>query len=149
MQKIEIDPTIPTRVVPTAIGDVVLTLDFGVLMDSEARLIKQGHDVSLMQAFNLRSFSALREFFVIAAKHHQPELTYEGACKLVTIQNIGLLSDAIVGVYEAAMPAPPAGEGDGADPTQPIDEKAESNTGSGSSELPASTLDSASQSSGE
>ncbi|QMV19693.1 hypothetical protein GOB94_14075 [Granulicella sp. 5B5] len=132
------DPTLPTVTVPTSIGDIILCLDFEALAEAEAALIKSGHeDVNLLQSLSMNfPVFRVRMFFAIAARRFQPELNYDEACKLVSLQNIGIIADGILAVWQASTP--PVVEGDEAvkNPSVPSDDSAASNAGSGSSPQP-------------
>lgn len=115
------DPTLPTVTVPTTAGDIILSLDCGALIDAEEALIRMGHkDVSLLTALQAETASAVRLFFVIAARRFQPTMEPEELRDLVTFRNLPIISDAIAKVWVLSMPEPKKSEGK-SDPTPPVE----------------------------
>jgi hypothetical protein len=142
-----VDPTLPTAIVLVIIDgekrNIKLCLDFGILMDTESKLIAAGHEsASLMQSIRPQYASEARIFFAIASQPFQPKLGYEAALKLVTLLNIVAVTDAITKMWSEAFPRPKGGEGALLDPPAPNGDSGESNIGNGSSQPPVQASES-------
>lgn len=114
------DPTLPTRVIPTKIGDIRLCLDCGALMDAEEALIARGHsDMQLLLSLQATTASSLRTFFVIAAQRFHLDLSVDELKALVTFENLSEIGEAITQLWEESLPKPKPSEETAANPPQP------------------------------
>lgn len=101
------------RVAPLA-DDVPLTLngkeyrlclDFWAVREAEEELLRIGIKVDLLRALDFQTLGArsLPEVFFAALHHYQPELTFEDACELVSLESSVAIFEAVSDAYIVAM----------------------------------------------
>jgi hypothetical protein len=88
----------------------VLSFEFGALAESEQFFKRKGHRVCLILALPDFGLESIREVFPCAAHTHHPELTWEAAQALVTMESVYPIATVIQQAWNAAsaMNAVPA-----------------------------------------
>lgn len=98
------DPTL--AVTPVVIGDkeYKLCFDYGALAEAEAHYNAQGHNVNLLFSLPKFSLESVRINFACSVRKFHPELSFEDACKLVTIKSMTAIANAVATAWYAEMP---------------------------------------------
>jgi hypothetical protein len=83
-------PELDLSNMPVEIGGKTysLSFEFGALAEAERFFKRQGHRASLILALPDFGLESIREVFACAAHAHHPELTWEAAQALVTIESM-------------------------------------------------------------
>lgn len=79
-----------------------LSFEFSALAEAESFFQRQGHRVNLIFAMPNLSLESVRQVFPCAARKHHPELTWEQAQALVTMQSVYPIATAIVQAWDGA-----------------------------------------------
>jgi hypothetical protein len=110
-KKVPVPPTAATNSakldlskIPVEIGgkNYDLCFEFAELAKSERLFKSQGHRLNLLVALPELSLESVREVFPCAAHTHQPDLTFEQAQALVTMESVYPIATAIVEAWNAA-----------------------------------------------
>lgn len=98
------DPTLPKTPVRINGKTYDLCFDLGALAEAETELNRQGHDVNLLRALPVLNLASVREIFPAAVRKFHPDLSFADAQKLVTLQSIYPIANAIWDAWMAAAP---------------------------------------------
>ena len=79
-----------------------LCFEFAELAKAERFFRSQGHKLSLLVALPELSLESVREVFPCAARTFQPDLTWEQAQALVTLESVYPIATAIVQAWNQA-----------------------------------------------
>jgi hypothetical protein len=79
-----------------------LSFEFSDLAKAERLFRSQGHRFSLLLALPELSLESVRVVFPCAANRHHPDLSWEQAQALVTMQSVYPIATAIVQAWEGA-----------------------------------------------
>jgi hypothetical protein len=79
-----------------------LCFEFAALAEAERFFQRQGHRVNLILALPNLSLESVREVFPCAARKYHPELSWEQAQALVTMQSVYPIATAIVQAWDQA-----------------------------------------------
>jgi hypothetical protein len=82
-----------------------LCFDFAELAKSERLYRSQGHQFNLMFAMPEFTFGSLQVVFPCLVRTHHPELTWEQAQELVTLQSASAIALAVAAALEGASSA--------------------------------------------
>jgi hypothetical protein len=100
------DPTLPKT--PITIGGTTydLCFDLGALAEAEQALNREGHNVNLLAALPVMNLANVRVIFAAAIRKFHPEITFEQAMAMITLQNVYLIANAVSEAWQAALPEP-------------------------------------------
>ena len=79
-----------------------LSFEFGALAEAERHFKRQGHRVSLILALPDFGLESIREVFACAARSHHPELGWEAAQELVTMESVYSVATVIQQAWNLA-----------------------------------------------
>jgi hypothetical protein len=98
------DPTLPKTPVTIAGKTYNLCLDLGALAEAEAALIAQVHNVNLLYALPNQNLSNTQVVFAAALRKFHPEITFEEAKRLLTIDALYTVALKLQEAWKAATP---------------------------------------------
>ena len=102
-----LDPTLPKVSLELAGETWQLCFDYAALAIAEQKLRAAGHDVNMLIAMNMRELGAVKlpaVFFAGLVRHH-PEITWEKAESLLTLETYETIYCAVVQAYIASCPS--------------------------------------------
>lgn len=99
-----IDPT--SAGVPIKLAGVTYTLcfDLAALAEAEDHFASEGHEVNLLMALPVLNIGNVRRVFPCALHKHQPNITFLDAQRMITLDNLHQIANAIAAAWLAAAP---------------------------------------------
>jgi hypothetical protein len=100
------DATLPKT--PITLDGVTydLCFDLGALAEAEQALSRAGHACNLLYALPNLNLANVRVIFAAAIRKFHPEVSFEQAMGMITLQNVYLIANAVSEAWTAALPEP-------------------------------------------
>src|SRR5258708_11377263 len=81
----EVDPTLPRTPITIQGKEYLMCLHIGALAKAEHELVKEGHDVVILNHLPPFRLDSVRVIFAASLRKYQPEIAYEDALELLTL----------------------------------------------------------------